>query len=163
MRQRENLNHLGAWGIVIAVASVFIGLDLVISNLRPAEKLATFWPLYLMGVALLLIAVWLGWGGRSEPQAHRINLIEFKNPALLPEPAETPDCCSLWPRLAPLFDWFTAIVDGEPWAVSPHLMAIGPDNESRLRYQVLHCPNCGADRRRVAVRGQTLFNAQFFN
>ena len=70
---------------------------------------------------------------------------------------ETKDCCEIWPKLLPAFDWMSAPIDGRVMVMMPHFQPY-PQSE---KWRVNYCPSCGAERRDVMISQETLADLLF--
>lgn len=57
------------------------------------------------------------------------------------KPETTPNCCAVWPKLIPRFDWHVF----QTW---PDLVTLAyiSDNDG-TQWRINHCPACGANQR----------------
>ena len=61
------------------------------------------------------------------------------------KPKVSPDCCEVWPEIAPTFEWYRF----EDW---PDLVCMPCIRVGNTSWRVNHCPSCGAEIRMVIMK-----------
>lgn len=70
---------------------------------------------------------------------------------------ETKNCCDVWPKFWPAFNWMSVEIEGEKMVVMPYHQNPNQSN----KWRVNNCPSCGTDVRSTMLRQETLADALF--